>query len=432
MGNWFDKNKFFEKLLILTWVVFLFICIGLLSFTSHAESSYFPMNQDDNDLIPDSYYSVFDSYLDAENNYIFIKINLYNTNYHSYYWVTVSKDQGSMIYGEISNNGQNFSLYNSGSGGTYRNGRITFQKSNGAVASFDTYNQNAFTNFSNMPSSLYDTNKAYISNFKLMSNSGENAVVVLKYGADDPEPIGQGHATPPDPFEDPTLATGSNHNLPREVPESPTIINYSWTTYNSPTIDTTNVESLLESLIYVINYLAGWLHDNLAAEFQNLISNITTLINYIGETIQYYGGLIISNIQNGIETFYNNMVSLFEPISAKIDYLTEPVDGTIIYDNISGTSIVSSISTINTSLTAFETSFNNLSEPSSFTIPIHLENLPSAYFGTQTTQYIDLGIIGSTEKGLIRTFMWALVTYSLFITIVDSVSNYINGGGDES
>ena len=266
---------------------------------------------------------------------------------------------------------------------------------------------------------------------ELKDNSGNGAFVIVSNSTPS-IPIGTGHATAPDSFEDPTLATGSNHTLPHEVPESPTINNYTWITYNPPAIDTSTIESLLESLIYVINYLAGWFRDNLAGEFQNLISNITGLIEYIGETIQYYGGLIISNIQNGIETFYNNMVSLFEPIAATINYISEPISGTIIYDNISGTSLVSNITSINTALTSFQTSFENLSEPSSFTIPIHLENLPVAYFGNQTTQYIDLGIIGSTEKGLIRTFMWALVTYSLFITIVDSVSNYINGGGDES
>ena len=431
MGNWFDKNKFFEKLLILTWVVFLFICIGLLSFTSHAES-YFPMGQNDNNKIPQNLITYLDNNYGENYNVVFTGpyvVSIYSEFYIAYW----PKSDSYNCYGEILSNGYQWSLYKVGNFNiTY--GKVQIKTSQLGTATPSGVNVGSYSYyFANRNSSLYDSSISYVSNFKIYTNNDPSTrSVVLSYGADDPLPIEQGHATEPDPFENPAVNSGSNHTLPREVPESPTINNYSWTTYNSPTIDTSTIESLLESLIYVINYLAGWLRDNLSGEFQNLISNIKGLFEYIGNTIQYYGGLIISNIQNGITTFYNNMVSLFEPISAKIDYLTEPVDGTVIYDNISSTSLVTNINTINTSLNTFQTSFNDLSEPNSFTIPIHLENLPSAYFGTQTTQYIDLGIIGSTEKGLIRTFMWALITYSLFITIVDSVSNYINGGGDES
>ena len=347
MGNWFDKNKFFEKLLILTWVVFLFICIGLLSFTSHAES-YFPMGQNDNNGFNENVLNYINNNFDPEHNHIVATGPYVVGTYTQFYVAYWTQSDSFDCYGEINSNGYQWSLYTVGSGTvTYR--ELKYKTSNGGTS----INVNTYSNsyFINRNSSLYDTSINWVSNYKIYtSNNTETRQVVLSYGAGDEDPVGQGHAIPPDPFEDPILATGSNHTLPREVPESPTIINYSWTTYNSPTIDTSTIESLLESLIYVINYLAGWLRDNLAREFQNLISNIKSLIEYIGNTIQYYGGLIISNIQNGIQTFYNNMVSLFEPISAKIDYLTDPVDGTIIYDNISSTSLVTNINTITVTL----------------------------------------------------------------------------------
>ena len=125
--------------------------------------------------------------------------------------------------------------------------------------------------------------------------------------------INTGHATAPDEFESPVYPSG--HAKPNQVPSSPTINNYSWTTYNNPSIDTTNLESLVESLIDVVIYNFSYLFTNLAGLFSNLISNIGSFIGYIGQLLEYYGNLIISNIQNGINTFYDNMVSLFEPIS---------------------------------------------------------------------------------------------------------------------
>ena len=430
MGNWFDKNKFFEKLLILTWVVFLFICIGLLSFTSHAESSYFPMNQNDNNNIPESYYSIFDTYLDTENYYVVIRNGEIFSDGLGFWYVRYPKQDDYGIFGEVNSDGHSFSLYNFGSSNTnYTNGRLSITY-DGQVY-HNVYNQNPFTNFMNVESSLYSTSYSYISNFKIYSNNNpDTQIVILKYGPDPVEPD-IGHATHPH-FDGLHPHYGNTVTPPDEVPPTYTINNYSWTTYNNPPVDNSSTDALLESIFDILSYNAGYLQTNISNEFDNLLNNLSGLISYLGETLQYYGDLIIANIQNGIQNFYDNMVSLVEPIFEKLDYISEPIDGTIIYDNISSTSLITNYNSVNTALTSFKTSFDNLSEPSSFTIPIHLENLPSAYFGNQTTQYIDLGVIGSTEKGLIRTFMWALITYGLFITIVDSVSNYINGGGDES
>ena len=250
------------------------------------------------------------------------------------------------------------------------------------------------------------------------------------FGFGNPTPPYTGHATAPEEFESPVYPTG--HAKPNQVPSAPTINNYSWTTHNNPSIDTTNLESLVESLIDIVIYNFSYLFTNLAGLFNNLISNISSLIAYIGQLIEYYGNLIISNIQNGINTFYNNMVSLFDPVLDGISYLVEPLDQDIIYNNISSTSLVTNITTVQTSLTSFQSAFTGVSEPSSYTIAIHLENLPSNWFGTQTTQYIDLGVINGTVKDGLRLFVWAMVTYSLVVTIFDSISNYINGGGDES
>ena len=254
---------------------------------------------------------------------------------------------------------------------------------------------------------------------ELKDGSG-NFVVLTNYA---PVVIPTGHATAPDTFEDPVYETG--HAKPNKVPQL-TINNYTWTT--PPTPDLSTLENTAKSIFDILQ----WIASNLIGEFSNLITNIQNVGNFIGSTIQYYGNLIISTIQNGITTFYNNMVSLFEPIASVISYISEPMSGTVIYDNISGTTLIQSINSVDNALTTFQGTFTGLSEPNSFVIPIHLENLPSSWFGNQSVQYLDLSWINYDMRILIRGFMWAIITYALFITIVDSIANYINGGGDES
>lgn len=422
------KDKYLEKIIIFSWIIFLFICLFLLSFTSHAEEVYFPMSQNANGLFTDFDIQTIESYYDSENYNIFAYFSGYAPGYgtrmKNFYIVRFPKDQETEanIYGEIYSNGYTFSLY------AYSNPVLTY----GYLQILEqnwTYPYSAsMSNFQNIPSNIYNTDIDYVSNFRVYTTNTKE-VTVLRYGSDNPI-VDLGTAILPGPFIDPIYSTGDTP--PSQVPPSFTINNYTWTTNNPPSFDSSSVEAGLESLGDIISYQIGWISDNLHGEFTTLTGNLKGLFDYIGKTIQYYGNAIISSINNGIQNFYDNMLNLVQPIFDKISYITQPIDGTVIYDNISTTSLVSNISTINSCLSSFQSSFNNVSEPESFKIPIHLENLPIDYFGIQQVQYIDLGVLGSTEKGLIRTFMWALITYSLFITIVDSISNYINGGGDES
>lgn len=218
----------------------------------------------------------------------------------------------------------------------------------------------------------------------------------------------------------------SGFSSPNQVPPTYNPSDYQWTT--PPTFDGSSVENALGSIMNLI----GWLSNNLKEEFKNLSDNLEGFFKYIGDTIQYYGNSILVTLNNFIQNFYDNMSSLVQPIFEKIAYITTPLEASVIWDNISTTSLVTNISTIQTSLSSFQGAFTGVSEPNEYKIPIHLENLPSSWFGTQTTQYIDLGIINGSVKDGIRLFVWAMVTYGLVVTIFDSIANYINGGGDES
>lgn len=233
-----------------------------------------------------------------------------------------------------------------------------------------------------------------------------------------PESLVSGEATAPD-------LTGDDIGS-----DKPDIDDYLPTLPNKPTIDNSSLESLIESLIDLVDW-----------QYYAFTGTLKGLIKYIGDTITYSLQKVIDNIKNSMKNFYDNMKSLFEPllnsineilssISSGIDYIKEPLSGTAIYDELSNTGILSNYNSIVGSINSFKSSFDNLSEPSEYKIPIHLENLPSSMFGTLTTQYIDLSVINPV-KSILRTFVWALVTYGLIVTIFDSIANYINGGGDE-
>lgn len=228
---------------------------------------------------------------------------------------------------------------------------------------------------------------------------------------------------PPSPII-PEYPTGTTP--PANVP--PTYTPQSYIPTTPPTPDFSTAEKILES---IYNYIEWGIAD-INGQFNLLKDNLAGFFEYIGETIQYYGNAILETLNIFIQNFYDNMSNLIQPIFDKINYISEPLDQDIIFDNISTTSLVTNIGIIQTSLSSFQASFTGVNEPSSYTIPIHLENLPSNWFGTQTTQYIDLGVINGTVKDGLRLFVWAMVTYSLVVTIFDSISNYINGGGDES
>lgn len=182
--------------------------------------------------------------------------------------------------------------------------------------------------------------------------------------------------------------------------------------------------------------------ENLLTWIGNCIKAIGTWLGNFGSWLKIALNKIITNIMNGLKSIVDNFKSLFKPfidkvlefqtyLREKFEYITEPISTTAIYDTISTTSFMTSINSAINSISNFVSVFSNTSEPSSYTIAIHLENMNGTILGTNyTTQYIDLSVINPVKTAL-RTFLWALVTFGLFITIADSISNYINGGQDE-
>lgn len=414
--NYWDKTKFFEKLLLFTWLAFLFSCLLFLSFTSHAAADqyYFPMEQNKNSHFSGAT-NVIDEYFDSADNYIFVSYvsSNWGNAIDSFVICYYPKSFGVSLYGEIYTNAREFGLYkNTQRDFSFASFDIYWQYgTNPIVQSVSTITpENFFTR--TFVSSSYSSNADYVSNYQIYtSNNVGSRQVVLLYSSSDNDEI-EDNNTIPDDFN------------------KPDINNYISNWSNSPSFDNSSVEAALSSVFDNITWFAN-----------NINNTITGLISYLSDSINWGLQMVINNIRSKIEEMTKaigdkiddvrvGIGSKIEDIQDSIDYITQPVDGDVIYDSISTTSLIGNFNTIKTSITTFQTSFENLSEPTEYKIPIHLENLNFPIFGTLTVQYIDLSVINPV-KSIIRLMITALVTYSLVITIFDSISNYINGGGDE-
>ena len=249
---------------------------------------------------------------------------------------------------------------------------------------------------------------------------------VFGFGVPSPPWGGTGHSTGAMTGTQPDYQ-GSNLSQFHNVPPTYTINNYTWTTPQTPPFDDTDVLSAIESLKDIVVYWFVYLTQNLSASFNNLISNIGGFIAFVGDTIGYWAELLRQNIVDGINTLIDNISSLFDPIAQNIAYILEPVDFDSIKNEFQSTYIYTDISTINSSFTSFKAVFDNTSEPNSYVIPINLQNIPILH---SDVQYIDLGDF-LPVRPLIRTFAWVITTFSIFFTVIDSLPNYINGGGNE-
>ena len=418
----FLKSKDFKEFLILFFsgLIIIALCILIYNIPVKASSgdntAYFPMEQNSNGVIDEWFLTYIENNYDTVNNYFIIYGPTYISNYEQYHFVICPKTVN--LYGEISNNGYQWTLYQIGSG-SYEKREVKIQK----PQYWYWDNQDYGFNWQNLDSNLYNTNIDYVSNFKIWtSNNEQNRGVVLKYGWDLPPDFfhNDSHATPPDTFESPIYTTG--HTPPTNVPPTYTINNYTWTTYTPPTIDTSNAETLLQSIYNAIVYNGQYLKENIHGELTNLVDNIGGFFEYIGDTIQYYGNLIISNIQNGITTFYNNINSAIVGIGNAVGYITQPLDMDNLTNAVNSTHIWGDIGTCTSYANDAFGIYGTVAEPNTFKIPLDLRSI--SLLNITQVYYIDLSWLDGAKQA-IRAFMWCVVTFGLLYSVIVDIPNMI-------
>lgn len=345
-------------------------------------TEYFPMGQNDNNFpMTDIIQTVASNGNISLDDY---KWHLLVANQFLGYYSGFLIMSDDFVYAEINNDNLSFNLYQ------HVGTSVVYEFNCGYDFSWTNIWQRDYLPSLN-PSSLYDINWSYLSDFSVWTTSNsDNAKLVINYM---PKPPWE--TTEPNPFED----------MPEDIPNTPP---------TAPTWDTDitvgeNIGNLIKWLGDVVTYL-----------FNNLKGVLRGLFDTIKKTIE-----------NAITTFYNNMKSLFEPFINKVvetyTYLTEEVNVTEIVNGISGTQIFQDVSTINGTLSNFTGFFTGITEPDTYILTLHLENIPILHCNTV---YIDFSFYNSC-KTVVRALLFALTTFSIVFTILDSLPNYINGGGDE-
>ena len=120
-----------------------------------------------------------------------------------------------------------------------------------------------------------------------------------------------GHAT--EPFNDPNNFINGSGNNPIARPTRPTPNPFTPSVWNPPSIDTSTIETLLESIWECLEYGFSYLKDNLSGWFSNLLSNLDSWFGYLVDSVFYAVNKIVQSIQDLATDLYNNFVSLFEP-----------------------------------------------------------------------------------------------------------------------
>lgn len=394
-----DKDKFFERLIIFAWIFMLFFCLVLLSFTSHAASDqdYFPMEQNKNNHFSQNEINTIASTFDDENYYIFVMWRDYN--YLLIRYPKADKTSG-MICGEKFNNLQTFSLYQVGTLSNVQ--AYQFQFLYGNIVNQQTLNP-PFNYFQNLPSSNYNFNYDYISNYIIFTNNTAAKKIVLYYDVE-PEYTDPDNDTYPNNFEKPNI---DDYYKPD----------------TAPGFDGSSVENAVESLYNLFSWAFSD-PNGIPGLFRFLMDNTNWAIQKVINTLRN----VATELQEAVEDFSETVSGYLSDIQDSFDYLTEPVDPEVLYDTYSGTAMASDIGSIQTNFTSFVTQFNDIAEPNTYKIPIHFESI--TMFHDVGVQYIDLGWIDPV-KSVLRAFLWCITTYGLIAAIFDAIPNYINGGGDE-
>ena len=172
------------------------------------------------------------------------------------------------------------------------------------------------------------------------------------------------------------------------------------------------------------------LSQGITQNFNNLGANLQKFFNKIQEKLTNVGNAISTNIHNGFATLMQNIRDFFGPKLDKIiELLTRMVndDEEDVKQVWESTQIYQDFDSISQFTSTGFAVWQDTSEPDTYKIPFHVEQIPLLH--CDTVQYIDLGLF-SPVIPYIRSIMWALMVYSVFYTVVDSLANYINGGDE--
>ena len=414
------KDKKFLKEVITILIVGAIIngfCFFVCSITGHCanvEQEYYPFSWGYNEIGRQEDIETIIGYMSDTNSqwygydHCFIRaVKEDHGSYYTIYYATEFFGDYYNLYGVVNDQQPYvFDVYRgTNNQGTQRYTTATFAFGfNGTQRLEYVFNS---ANFSGSQSSLYNSIISYYSTFDTLYDANGNALI---YTPIEDVPIGEFTDLPGlDQILDNisnTFNNFTNTNLPQN---------------DSNLSDSANIRNFLDTLQSNISNSIGNLGSSLISAFNNLQRKLTDVANSIS-----------LNIHNGFATLMQNIKDFISPkldyIIERLNYITADVDPVVIQEFFESTTAYTDISSIQTSLNTFVTSFTGVSEPDDYIITFHIEDI--SIFNQSDPFYLHLNILNPV-KSYIRGFLWVVVSYGIFISIIDSLPNYINGGGGE-
>ena len=382
MDNWFDKNKFFEHLIVLSWVFFLFFCLFLLSITSHGATvsgPQFPILVDNQiDVTPYQTYinNTYGGFWNLSQDNVIGWGSQENGYFVQTFAIPQVPDQiqgyltfspGGLVgdYPDFDYNNNTITLtFTNLANDNYRPWRLITFYTNGNNGAGYPYSA-AFNTAGTINKGVYGNTGAklnYISSDIYLTNNGAWVVNMPIFVSEIPvTPAEIGTAIIPTGLFTPDL---SDITPPDKVPPKYTPSNYTWT--QRPSLDNSSTDSLLSSIFGIIE----WGMVNIDGEFNTLKNNLNGWFSYLGDLLVYYLNGIVDSINGGIQNLYENMSNLIQPIFDKIAYITEPIDTTAISSALSSSDVGQLVSLSQTYYNYFNTYFTSIPQRDSLIIRI--------------------------------------------------------------
>lgn len=240
--------------------------------------------------------------------------------------------------------------------------------------------------------------------------------------------------------------SGDNITNPQgTAPTSPTIQNFTPSTYNPPSFDSSSTTNALQSIYDGIIYNGQYLIQNIGGALSTLTENIKNYFEYLKSSIDYGMQKIINNIKNAIQNMYDNIENFFSPVldeiketlndiknfgqklSDFVDLFIHPFDSTQASQDIANSSFINQISSTKTQIQTFTSSFSSIAEPNNLIYTFDLTGL----FISFGVWEIDLTIFSGILP-YIRGIFAVILLYSLIVTIFTSINSYIGGNSSKN
>ena len=220
-----------------------------------------------------------------------------------------------------------------------------------------------------------------------------------------------------------------------QLPGIDNILNGITNSYNSTSLQTfPSYDGSLSIGENIENYM-NWLGNSLTNGINNLGNSISGYFNNLTNSLQSWLNSINNNIYNGFKNFTDNLSSFFKPfldnfkdslakLVEKLDYITQEFDSQSVFAALEDTDFKQDFN----SLGSFHDELEDLldiSEPSEFSLVLHLGQINDNFISLAGDQEIDISFLHNST--IFRTFAWCIVVSGLAFIVASGIPSMLRG-----